>query len=136
MSKFSGKFDIFPQIYALFCRILLRQMFTHFFKSSSKKFATYMFKTREGGQRPFEQCLKKLHNWYVMASLMSIISNSTYIRILIRKEDEFISSQGFTSLLLLQGTSRSSSSALSKISSITSVSSALVSSVTAVSWGV
>ena len=28
-----------------------------------------MFKTRGGGQRPFEQCSKKLHNWYVMASL-------------------------------------------------------------------
>ena len=30
-----------------------------------------MFKTREGGggQGPFKQCLKKLHNWHVMASL-------------------------------------------------------------------
>ena len=27
-----------------------------------------MFKTRGGGQRLFEQCLKKLHNWYVMAN--------------------------------------------------------------------
>ena len=33
-----------------------------------------MFKTREGGgdQRPFKQCLKKLHNWHVMASLSPI----------------------------------------------------------------
>ena len=43
-------FDIFPQIYALFCRILSWQAFTHFSKSRSKKFATYMFKTREGGE--------------------------------------------------------------------------------------
>ena len=29
-----------------------------------------MFKTRGGGgQRPFEQCSKKLHYWYRMASL-------------------------------------------------------------------
>ena len=30
-----------------------------------------MFKTREGGggQGPFKQCLKKLHNWFGMASL-------------------------------------------------------------------
>ena len=30
-----------------------------------------MFKTRGGGggQRPFKQCLKKLHNWCGMASL-------------------------------------------------------------------
>ena len=32
-----------------------------------------MFKTRGGGQRPFKQCLKKLHNWHVMASLMDSI---------------------------------------------------------------
>merc|ERR1712218_195757 len=70
------KFDIFPQIYALFCRILSRQTFTHFFKSRSKKFATYMFKTGEGGgQRPFKQCLKKLHNWHVMASLIRRLLN-------------------------------------------------------------
>ena len=43
------------------------------FLSHSKKFATYMFKTREGGgQRPFEQCSKKLHYWYMMASLSMI----------------------------------------------------------------
>ena len=58
------------QIYILFCQILSRQTFTHFFKSHSKKFATYMFKTRGGGgQRLFKQCLKKLHYWYGMASL-------------------------------------------------------------------
>ena len=28
-----------------------------------------MFKTRGGGQRAFEQCSKKLHFWYLMASL-------------------------------------------------------------------
>ena len=28
-----------------------------------------MFKTRGGGQRPFEQCSKKLHYWHMMASL-------------------------------------------------------------------
>ena len=33
-----------------------------------------MFKTREGGgQRPFKQCLKKLHNWLVMASLNCLL---------------------------------------------------------------
>ena len=35
----------FPQIYALFCRILSRQTFTHFLKSCSKRIAIYMFKT-------------------------------------------------------------------------------------------
>ena len=35
-----------------------------------------MFKTRGGGgggQRPFKQCLKKLHNWHMMASLSWVI---------------------------------------------------------------
>ena len=31
-----------------------------------------MFKTRGGGQRPFEQCSKKLHYWHGMASLNSL----------------------------------------------------------------
>ena len=44
LSKFWGKFDIFPQIYALFCRILSWQALTHFLKSRSIKFATYMLK--------------------------------------------------------------------------------------------
>ena len=42
------KFNIFPQIYALFCRILSRQAFMHVLKSCSKLFATCMFKTRGG----------------------------------------------------------------------------------------
>ena len=46
MSKFYGKFDIFPTDLRI---ILSRQTFTHFFKSRSKKFATFMFKTRGGG---------------------------------------------------------------------------------------
>ena len=35
-----------------------------------------MFKTREGGggQRPFKQCLKKLHNWLGMASLSQMLT--------------------------------------------------------------
>ena len=34
-----------------------------------------MFKTREGGggKWPFKKCLKKLHNWYGMASLIIVI---------------------------------------------------------------
>ena len=38
-----------------------------------------MFKTREeggGGQRTFKQCLKKLHNWRGMASLILAIEIS------------------------------------------------------------
>ena len=36
-----------------------------------------MFKTREGGggQGLFKQCLKKLHNWYGMASLTGFCPN-------------------------------------------------------------
>ena len=42
------------------------QAFTHFFKSRSKKFATYMFKTREGGgSKAVWTMLKKLHNWHM-----------------------------------------------------------------------
>ena len=31
-----------------------------------------MFKTRGGGQRPFEQFSKKMHNWCGMASLINV----------------------------------------------------------------
>ena len=48
--------------------MLLRITFTHFFKSCSKKFATYMFKAM-GESKAVWKMLKKLHYWQSMASL-------------------------------------------------------------------
>ena len=39
-----------------------QQAFTHFFNIPSKKFATYMFKTRGGGSKAFLTMFKKTDN--------------------------------------------------------------------------
>ena len=51
--------DPAPQIYALFCRILSRQMFTRFLRNPSKKICNMMFKTKGGAVKGFLNNVQK-----------------------------------------------------------------------------
>ena len=76
----------FPQIYALFCRILSRQTFTRFLRNPSKKICNMRFKTKGGGgQRVFEKCSKKLRIWWRMAPLILAHYFLWWQRLAIRK---------------------------------------------------
>ena len=48
---YSSNFTYVPQIYALFCQFLSQQTFTHFFKSSSKKFCNIHVQNKGGGSK-------------------------------------------------------------------------------------